>query len=134
MEYFTIKELTKSSTAIRNKINNTPSAEEEKNIVKLIENVLDPLRKAYGKPIIINSGFRNKQLNTLVGGSKTSQHLTGQAADIQTIADTKEENKKLFDLVQKLNLPFDQLIDEYDYNWIHVSYSSRNRKQILHIK
>lgn len=134
MEYFTIKEMTKSSTAIRNKIDNTPSKEEEKNIIDLVENILDPLRKKYGKPIIINSGFRNKQLNKLIGGSKTSQHLTGQAADIQTIVDTKEENKKLFDLIQKLNLPFDQLIDEYDFNWVHVSYSPRNRRQILHIK
>lgn len=134
MEYFTIKEMTKSSTAIRNKIDNTPSKEEEKNIIDLVENILDPLRKEYGKPIIINSGFRNKQLNKLIGGSKTSQHLTGQAADIQTIVDTKEENKKLFDLIQKLNLPFDQLIDEYDFNWVHVSYSPRNRRQILHIK
>lgn len=134
MEYFTIKEMTKSSTAIRNKIDNTPSKEEEKNIIDLVENILDPLRKEYGKPIIINSGFRNKQLNKLIGGSKTSQHLTGQAADIQTIVDTKEENKKLFNLIQKLNLPFDQLIDEYDFNWVHVSYSPRNRRQILHIK
>lgn len=134
MEYFTIKEMTKSSTAIRNKIDNTPSKEEEKNIIDLVENILDPLRKEYGKPIIINSGFRNKQLNKLIGGSKTSQHLTGQAADIQTIVDTKEENKKLFDLIQKLNLPFDQLIDEYDFNWVHVSYSPRNRRQILHKK
>ena len=134
MEYFTIKEMTKSSTAIRNKIDNTPSKEEEKNIIDLVENILDPLRKEYGKPIIINSGFRNKQLNKLIGGSKTSQHLTGQAADIQTIVDTKEENKKLFDLIQKLNLPLDQLIDEYDFNWVHVSYSPRNRRQILHIK
>ena len=126
--------MTKSSTAIRNKIDNTPSKEEEKNIIDLVENILDPLRKEYGKPIIINSGFRNKQLNKLIGGSKTSQHLTGQAADIQTIVDTKEENKKLFDLIQKLNLPFDQLIDEYDFNWVHVSYSPRNRRQILHKK
>ena len=72
-------------------------------------------------------------LNKILGGSKTSQHMTGQAADIRTKEDTPEENKKLFDLIIDLDLPFDQLIDEYNYNWIHVSYSPKHRKQILHI-
>ena len=134
MKYFTIKELTKSDVAKRNKINNTPTMQEEANLVALVENILDPLREAYGKPIIVTSGFRCERLNKLVKGSKTSQHRFGQAADIRTVEDTIEENKKLFDLVQKLNLPYDQLIDEYNYDWVHVSYSPRNRKQILHIK
>lgn len=134
MKYFTIKELTKSDTAKRSKINNTPTKQEEENLVALIENVLDPLREAYGKPIIVTSGYRCERLNKLVKGSKTSQHRFGQAADIRTVQDTMEENKKLFDLAQKLNLPFDQLIDEYNYDWVHISYSPRNRRQILHIK
>ena len=134
MKYFTIKELTKSDVAKRNKINNTPTMQEEANLVALVENILDPLREVYGKPIIVTSGFRCERLNKLVKGSKTSQHRFGQAADIRTVEDTIEENKKLFDLVQKLNLPYDQLIDEYNYDWVHVSYSPRNRKQILHIK
>ena len=134
MKYFTIKELTKSDVAKRNKINNTPTMQEEANLVALVENILDPLREAYGKPIILTSGFRCERLNKLVKGSKTSQHRFGQAADIRTVEDTIEENKKLFDLVQKLNLPYDQLIDEYNYDWVHVSYSPRNRRQILHIK
>lgn len=134
MKYFTIKELTKSDVAKRNKINNTPTMQEEANLVALVENILDPLREAYGKPIIVTSGFRCERLNKLVKGSKTSQHRFGQAADIRTVEDTIEENKKLFDLVQKLNLPYDQLIDEYNYDWVHVSYSPRNRRQILHIK
>ena len=134
MKYFTIKELTKSDVAKRNKINNTPTQQEEANLVALVENILDPLREAYGKPIIVTSGFRCERLNKLVKGSKTSQHRFGQAADIRTVEDTIEENKKLFDLIQKLNLPYDQLIDEYNYDWVHVSYSPRNRKQILHIK
>ena len=134
MKYFTIKELTKSDVAKRNKINNTPTMQEEANLVALVENILDPLREVYGKPIIVTSGFRCERLNKLVKGSKTSQHRFGQAADIRTIEDTVEENKKLFDLVQKLNLPYDQLIDEYNYDWVHVSYSPRNRRQILHIK
>lgn len=134
MKFFTIKELTKSDVAKRSKINNTPTKQEEQNLITLVENILDPLREAYGKPIIVTSGFRCERLNNLVKGSKTSQHRTGQAADIRSVEDTIEENKKLFDLIQSLNLPFDQLINEYNYDWVHVSYSPRNRKQILHIK
>lgn len=134
MKYFKIREFTRSDIAKRNNIDNTPSKQEEENIVLLVDNILDPLREAYGKPIVVTSGFRCDRLNNLVKGSKKSQHRTGEASDIRTLEDTKEENKKLFDLIIKLNLPFDQLINEYDYDWIHVSYSSRNRKQILHIK
>lgn len=134
MKYFTINELIKSTTAQNKGIKNIPSKEEENNLVALVENVLDPLREAYGKPIIVTSGFRCKALNKAVGGASNSQHLTGEAADIRTQSDTKEDNKKLFDLIQKLNLPFDQLINEYDFNWIHVSYSDRNRRQVLTIK
>lgn len=134
MKYFTLNELIKSDAARRSKINNTPNKQEENNLIALVENILDPLREAYGKPIIVTSGFRCERLNKLVNGSKTSQHRTGQAADIRTVEDTVEENKKLFNLAQGLNLPFDQLIDEYNYDWVHVSYSPRNRKQILHIK
>lgn len=134
MKYFKISELTKSDTARHSKIDNVPTTQEEANLVALIENILDPLREAYGKPIIVTSGFRCERLNKLVKGSNTSQHRFGQAADIRTVEDTVEENKKLFELAQKLNLPFDQLIDEYNYDWIHISYSPRNRRQILHIK
>ncbi len=134
MKFFTITELTKSNEAKRNKINNIPTKQEEQNLIALVENILDPLREAYGKPIIVTSGYRCERLNKLVKGSKTSQHRYGQAADIRTIEDTKEENKKLFDLIQELNLPFDQLINEYDFDWVHVSYSSRNRRQILNIR
>lgn len=134
MKYFTIDEMIQSDTAQKKGIDNTPSKKEEQNLVALIENILDPLREKYGKPIIVTSGFRCKELNKAVGGASTSQHLTGEAADIRTVEDTKQENKKLFDLIQELNLPFDQLIDEYNLNWVHVSYSSRNRRQVLKIK
>lgn len=134
MRFFTLKELTKSTYATRNKIDNTPSQKEVNNLIALVDNILDPLREAYGKPIIVTSGYRCERLNALIGGSKTSQHKYGLAADIRTVEDTKEENKKLFDLIIKLGLPFDQLIDEYNYDWVHVSYSSKHRRQILHIK
>lgn len=132
-KYFKLLELTRSDTAKRSNINNIPNKQEEANIIALIDNILDPLREAYGKPIIVTSGFRCERLNKLVNGSINSQHRLGQAADIRTIEDTVEENKKLFELIQKLNLPFDQLINEYNYSWIHVSYSPHNRKQILHL-
>ena len=133
MKHFTIRELTKSDTAKRNRINNIPNKQEEANLVALVDNILDPLREAYGKPIIITSGFRCEELNRLVGGSKTSQHRVGMAADIRTIPDTAEENKKLYDLIIDLDLPFDQLINEHNFDWVHVSYSPKNRKQLLKI-
>ena len=133
-KYFTINELTKSATAQRLHIDNNPTQEVKDNLNKLIDNVLDPLRELYGKPIIVNSGYRCTKLNKAIGGAKNSQHLVGQASDIRTVQNTKESNKELFDLIKNSKLPFDQLINEYDYNWVHVSYSPRNRRQILTIK
>ena len=133
-KYFSIAELTKSSTAIKKKINNTPTKEVENNLNQLIDNILDPLREAWGQPIIVGSGYRCEALNRAVGGAAHSQHKLGQAADIHTKSDSAEDNKKLFELIRQLKLPFDQLINEYNYNWIHVSYSPRNRRQILNIK
>ena len=131
MKYFTIKELCQSSTATKLGISNTPNSEIVNNLERLVDNILDPLREEYGKPIQVNSGYRCDALNKAVGGSKTSQHRYGLAADIT--GKSKFENKKLFELVQKLKLPFDQLIDESNYSWIHVSYSTKPRKQILHL-
>lgn len=129
MKYFTIKEMTKSSTAKANGIDNTPSDEGVLNLQKLIEAVLDPLREWYGKPIRVNSGFRCEALNEAVGGSDTSQHRLGEAADI-TVG-SKTENEKLFNYI-KDNLPFDQLINESNFSWVHVSYrEGRLRKQVL---
>ena len=131
MKYFTIKELCKSSTATQRGIDNTPNSEIVSNLEQLVDNILDPLREEYGKPIKVNSGYRSQALNDAVGGSKTSQHKYGLAADIT--AGSRLENKKLFILVQKMNLPFDQLIDEKSYSWIHISFSKNPRKQILHL-
>lgn len=131
MEFFTINELIKSTTAKQKGIKNIPSKEEEQNLIALINNILDPLRKAYGKPIIVTSGYRSKALNKAIGGAKTSQHQYGYAADIRSVSDSKEENKKIFELAK--TLPFDQLIDEHNYDWVHISYSPKNRRQILHL-
>lgn len=131
MKYFTIKELCKSSTATLKRIDNTPNSEIVNNLEQLVDNILDPLREAYGKPIKVNSGYRCEALNVAVGGSKTSQHRYGLAADITT--GSRLENKKLFILAKQLNLPFDQLIDEKAYSWIHISFSKNPRKQVLHL-
>lgn len=134
MEHFTISELIKSDYAIKNKIWNGASREVENNLIALVGAVLDPLRKAYGKAITINSGFRNAKVNKGVGGVSSSQHLTGEAADITT--GTKTNNKKLAKLIVSLNLPFDQIIDENNYSWVHVSYKrvGQNRGNILRLK
>lgn len=131
MKYFTIKELSKSTTAKQKRINNSPNSEIVKNLEQLVDNILDPLRELYGKPIIVSSGYRCPALNKALGGSKTSQHMLGLAADI-TVG-TPAKNKELFDLIQTMNLPFDQLIDEKKFSWIHISFSKNPRKQILHL-
>ena len=131
MKYFTIKEMTKSATAQRKGINNDPSIQVCQSLTALIEKVLDPLREAYGKPIIVTSGYRCPKLNAIVGSTPSSQHVKGEAADIRSVQDTPEENKKLFDLIVKLGLPFDQLINEYNYDWVHVSFGARHRRQKL---
>ena len=131
MKYFTIRELIKSTTAIKRNIDNSPSKEIERSLTALVEKVLDPLREAYGKPIIVTSGYRCPKLNAIVGSTPSSQHVKGEAADIKSVADTPEENKKLFDLIVKLKLPFDQLINEHNYDWVHVSYGARHRRQKL---
>ena len=132
MRNFTIQELTASTTAAAKKIKNDPTPEAAENLKLLVDKVLDPLRDAYGKPIRVNSGYRSPALNAAVNGSKTSQHMKGQAADIT--AGSKQENKKLFDLAQELNLPYCQLIDENNFSWVHISYDKNNvKRQILHL-
>jgi zinc D-Ala-D-Ala carboxypeptidase len=123
-ENFTLEELCKTSRPF----NNTPNEEQINALRTLAENVLQPLRNLYGKPITVNSGFRSDKVNRSVGGSSTSQHLRGEAADI----DCGGDNRILYGLIRD-NLEYDQLINEYDYKWIHVSYTTRRanrRKQI----
>lgn len=130
--FFSIGELCRSNVADLKGIPNHPNTSHKMNMEKLIDNVLDPLRARYGKPIYVNSGFRCATLNTIIGGAKNSQHMYGKAADIT--AGSKSENKKLFELVQILGLEFDQLIDENQYSWIHISYNKdNNRMQVLHL-
>ena len=133
--HFTIEELFASATAKAKGIDNKPNVQQIICLVYLAAYVLEPLREAMKEPIKISSGFRCERLNRAVGGVSNSQHTKGQAADIRTVANTTMENKRLFDLAAKSGLPFDQLIDEYGYNWLHISFNKKgNRKQILHIR
>lgn len=134
MKYFTIEEMESSNTADRKKIANHIPEDLLSNMEDLVNNVLDPLREAYGKPIRVTSGYRCEALNKSVAGAKNSDHLKACAADIVGTPNNKAENRKLFELVQSLGLSFRQLIDEYNYSWVHVSYDKDdNKNQILHL-
>lgn len=131
MKYFTIEELCKSEAAKARGIDNTPSNQAVENLWQLVENVLDPLREAIGKPIKVNSGYRSEKLNKAVGGAKNSDHLKGCAADI-TIGAPKE-NKLLFTTIRNLGLPYRQLIWEKGGKWVHVSFiEGENKRQIIY--
>lgn len=133
---FTLSELTYSSTANANKVNNTPDRWELENLKKLCNEVLQPIRDKWDDSIFINSGFRNPIVNRLVKGSTSSQHLKGEAADI-TVG-SKSRNKKLFDMILQMieneEITVGQLIDEKDYSWIHISLPYKRVNQILHLK
>ena len=128
MTYFSIKELCKSSTAKKLNIDNTPSADIEKNLTVLIEECLDPIREKFGNPIMVTSGYRCSQLNAVCVGSPTSEHKTGFAADIDT-----SDNTKLWDVITSGDFKWTQLINEYpddngEPSWIHISYNPDNLK------
>ena len=129
MKHFTIKELSHSDTALAKGIATFPTAEAISKLIKLVDNVLDPLREKYGKPIRVSSVYRSAILIRSVNGATSSQHRLGEAADITT--GSKDENRKLFEII-KNELLFDQLIDEKNFSWVHVSFrEGRNRKQVL---
>lgn len=127
MKYYTIAELTASETGARLHIDNTPSAEVVKNLTRLTECVLDPLREAWGKPIHVNSGYRCEALNKAVKGSASSWHLKGCAADIT--AGSPHDNEKLYNLIKSLGLPYTELIDEHNMVWVHVAYNGTARSE-----
>lgn len=132
--HFSLSEFTKSQTATRRGLDNTPAGEHLWNIKSLCEQVLEKVRVALG-PTIINSGYRGEQLNKAVGGSTKSQHCKGLAADIEVLG------VSTFDLATWIrdNCDFDQLILEFhdpadpNSGWVHVSYvsSKDNRKSVL---
>jgi len=129
------KEATKSITALRLGIANTPNGTTLANMKILAEKIFEPLRKFVGGPIKINSMFRSEALNKQIGGSSRSQHCQGNAMDIDDIYGYKT-NKEMFDFIKE-NLDFDQLIYEFgneeNPDWVHVSYvdKEKNRNKIL---
>lgn len=134
MDYFTYEELIYSETALKNRIRNKTTRQVEANLARLVSDILDPLRKAYGRAIIVNSGYRCAALNKAVGGASTSQHTTGCAADIN--AGSVAANRELARLIVRLNLPWCQLINEKDYAWVHISIANdpktSPKRQILY--
>lgn len=124
---FSLEELIQSSTANAKGIRNYPSPMEIENLRKLCVEVLQPIRDKYGKPIYINSGYRNPQLNRLVGGSQSSQHCKGQAADIDT-NNNKELWNLIVDMIKNKEIVVSQLIDEKNLAWIHVALYTGNKK------
>lgn len=130
MKYFSIDELCRSETAKIKGINNTPSEGIKNNLTYLVDNLLDEVRERYGKPIKVNSGYRSPLLNKAINGSPSSDHVHGLAADLDT--GTREGNRKLFNIIIDSGLTFDQLINEKDFSWVHVSLKREiNRKMIL---
>ena len=130
MKYFSISEMLKSDTAIKQRLWNGAPKEAEENLRALVDEVLDPLREAYGRPIRVNSGYRCPRLNTLVGGTPNSQHMRGEAADIQPVVGNEADLPELARILIE-NGKFDQLIIYPTF--IHVSYKRLgwNRKQVL---
>jgi hypothetical protein len=137
-KHLSMKEVTKSATATKLGIDNTPTPQHLANLKLLAEKVFEPIRAHFGKPIGVSSGYRSAALNEATpGSSSTSQHCSGEALDLdQGTTGTGITNKDVFEFI-KNNLEFDQMIWEYgtkdEPDWVHVSYEStgKQRKQIL---
>jgi len=140
----TLKEVSKSLTATRKGIDNEPQGEHLTNLIKLANNVFQPIREHFGKPIFVSSGYRSKDLNKAIGGAHkiikgeyvaTSQHCKGEALDLDNDGRGYPSNADIFWYIYD-HLEFDQLIFEFgsmeNPSWVHVSYKSEgNRKQVL---
>lgn len=132
---FWLSEFTKSQTAARRQIANSPKPHQVEALRALCENVLEPVRAHFGRPVVISSGFRSPALNTAIGGSQTSQHSKGEAADFEIPGISNLEVASFI----RDNLVFDQLIleghDSRDPNsgWVHVSYkrAGGNRREVM---
>ena len=126
---FTLAEMTASDRAKANNIPNEPNGEQIEALTLLCLKTLEPVRELVGKPIIVTSGYRSPALNKLVGGSKTSQHLKGEAADIKVEGLTTQQ---LFETIVNSGVRFDQIIQEFG-QWVHISFSkSRERRSMIY--
>ena len=132
----TLAEVTKSTTAKRLGIDNTPDDWVTENLRQVAINIFQPLRDSFGCPIYVSSGYRSGELNTAIGGSKRSQHVEGRAFDLDADVYGGCTNAQIFNWI-KDNLEFDQLIWEFgdsdNPDWVHVSYvyDGINRKRCL---
>jgi len=133
-ENFSLLELTKSQTAERKGIDNTPSAEHQDNLKSLCTSILQPIRDHFSRVVTISSGYRSEALCVAIGSKTTSQHAKGQAADFEIFG---VSNKELADYINE-ELEYDQLILEYwkesdpNSGWVHCSFNTEgNRKQYL---
>lgn len=131
-----LAEVTKSVTALRNGIANTPTQSHLTNLKAVAKNIFQPCREHFGKPLAVTSGYRSKELNALIGGSSRSQHSLGEALDIDAQVYGGLTNRELFMYI-KDHLDFDQLIGEFpdnfgEFAWVHVSFKADgNRKEVL---
>lgn len=131
MKYFTLNELTRSDTATQKSILNTPNAVQSVNLNILISQLLDPIREAWGSPLKVNSGFRSEALNKAVGGSATSAHMDGWAADIFPLNGSITAFKEFVTSWAK-DKQFDQIIIEKNSRgseWIHIGLYNRSGQQ-----
>lgn len=137
MKYFSIAEFLNSDAADKYQVSNMPADEELlavlNNINALVNNVLDPLRARIGRPVIITSGYRSQRVNELVGGSKTSQHLTGKAADFHVQGYTPQQMDVVYRTIQ-IYYDFDQLIFYPSKNIIHISWNGDKNRQESWVK
>lgn len=137
-KHITYAEAIKSQQAVRMRLSNEPTPEHLDNMKYLAENVFEPLRAHFGKPIAVTSFYRSEVVNRAIGGSLTSQHLQGEAMDIDAQVFGGLTNAEVFNWIRQ-NLNFDQLLWEYgsvsEPDWVHVSLTRRraNRKQVLRV-
>lgn len=136
-DHISYEEATKSQTATRKGIENNPTMMDLDRMKLVAEKCFEPIRNYFKVPIAINSFYRSPKLNKAIGGSATSQHVTGEAIDMDAIDSTGLTNKQIFEWA-KANLDFDQIIAEgwnsstKDFEWVHISYKKTgNRKQVL---
>lgn len=124
-EHFTLAEMTRSNTAVRKGIPNVPNGDATRALTLLCEKVLEPVRAHFGKPVAVTSGYRSPRLNVAIGGSATSQHCKGEAADFTVQG---ESNLDVCRWLQA-NLNYDQLIYEFgEAGWVHCSFSAHQTR------
>lgn len=127
-ENFQLRELLVSDIASSRAIANLPNAEQLLALVRLCNNVLEPVRQHFGRPVIVTSGFRSDALNRAIGGSSTSQHSLAEAADFSV---SGQSNMVVCRWIAA-HCPFDQLIYEFgESGWIHASYGPRHRRDLM---